>query len=87
MRLATDELTRRAHPQAAVGVVLVVVLDPSWELGEHGEGIRAGLDAGVVALEGLHERLADAVALRATHRVKQATKLRARAKSRVSRAV
>ena len=66
--MATDELTRRAHLQAAVGMVLVVVLDPAWELGEHGQGIRTRLYPGVVALEGLHESLADAVALGAAHR-------------------
>ena len=44
--MVVDELTRRAHLQAAVRVV-VVVFDPCRELGQVGQGIRAGLDAGV----------------------------------------
>jgi hypothetical protein len=35
-----------------MGMVGVVVFDPVWKLGQHGQGIRAGLDAGVIALEG-----------------------------------
>lgn len=43
-------------------VILVVVVDPSRELLQDGRSIRAGLDASVVAFQGLHECLADAVA-------------------------
>ena len=39
----------------------VVILDPGRELLENGGGIGPGMDAGVVALERLHEGLADAV--------------------------
>ena len=46
-------------------VILVVVVDPSRELLQDGRSIRAGLDASIVAFQGLHECLADAVALRA----------------------
>jgi hypothetical protein len=47
-------------------VALVVVFDPSWDLLQDGQGIRARLDAGIVALEGLYESLADAVAFGAS---------------------
>ena len=39
----------------------VVILDPGRELLEDCEGIRTGVHPGIVALEGLHEGLADAV--------------------------
>jgi hypothetical protein len=55
LRLGTDELTGRAHSQAFVGVDFVVVFDPDWELLENSSGIGPGVDAGVVALQGLHE--------------------------------
>jgi hypothetical protein len=46
-------------------VTFVVVVDPGRKLLQHSHGIRSGLDARVVALQGLHEGFADAVALRA----------------------
>ncbi len=48
----------------------VIVLDPGGKLLQDGEGVRAGLDAGIIALEGFDECLADAVALRTAHRGK-----------------
>ncbi len=61
--LGTDELARRAHAEPPVGMIFVVVGDPRAQAGEHGFGVRARLDMGVVTLERLHECLADAVAL------------------------
>src|SRR5215813_10585193 len=50
-----------------MGVILVVVIDPTWEHLQHGCGIWSGLDPGVVALECFDEGLADAIALGASH--------------------
>ena len=49
-------------------MVLVVVVEPSGELAEYRGGVGQRVHAQVVALEGLHEGLAQAVALRARHR-------------------
>jgi hypothetical protein len=65
--MALNELSWGEHSQAAMGVDLVVILDPAGQLLEDGQGVGTGLDAGVVALEGFPERLADAVALWAAH--------------------
>ena len=46
---------------------LVVVLDPSGDEPERSCSVGQGRDAHVVALEGLHERLAHAVRLRAAN--------------------
>lgn len=43
----------------------IIVIDPDWQLFEHGAGVRFVADASVVALEGSNERLGHAVALRA----------------------
>lgn len=51
-------------------MVVVVVLEPSGDLAECLGGARQGVDADIVALEGLDEGLADAVALRAGDRSK-----------------
>jgi hypothetical protein len=37
----------------------VVILEPGGELLEDGEGVEPGVHPGIVALEGLHEGLAD----------------------------
>ena len=44
-------------------MVFVIIVDPARQLLQNGQGIRTRLDAGVVALEGFHEGLADPVAL------------------------
>jgi hypothetical protein len=62
-RLLSDELTRRAHAQAGVGMDGVVILEPGGPLLEDGDGVRPRLHAGIVALERFDEGLADAVAL------------------------
>ena len=51
-------------------MVFVVVVDPSCKLLQNIQGIRTRLDAGLVALEGLHEGLADPVAFRTADRRK-----------------
>jgi hypothetical protein len=51
-----------------VGTVLVVVGDPVGDLLEDAGGISPGADSGVVALQGLHEGLADPIASRAADR-------------------
>ena len=51
-----------------MGMILVVVVDPERKHLQHGCGIWSGLDPGVVAFEGFDERLADAIALGASHR-------------------
>src|ERR1700722_1358386 len=51
-----------------MGMVLVIVVDPKWNHLQHGCGVWSGLDAGVIALEGFDEGLADAIALGASHR-------------------
>lgn len=51
-----------------MGMDLVVVLDPSRDLPERGFGVRQGVQAQIVALEGLHEGLGHAVGLRAPDR-------------------
>ena len=61
--LLLDEHTRGLETQSAVKVDGVVILKPLAEPLENRDGIRAGVHAGVVALERLHERLAHAVAL------------------------
>jgi hypothetical protein len=43
----------------------IIVLDPDWQLFEHGAGVGFGADASVVALEGSDERFGHSVALRA----------------------
>ena len=68
--LLLDELTRGLETQSAVRVDGVVILEPFAEALEDRNGIRAGVHAGVVAFERLHERLAHAVALGAAHRRK-----------------
>jgi hypothetical protein len=62
-RLCGDELTGRAHLQAAVRMDGVVVLEPFGEALEDGDGVLPWVHADMVALEGLHEGLLDAVAL------------------------
>src|SRR4028118_1186083 len=64
--LLGDELTWRGHAQAGVWVDGVVVVELGRELLEHREGIRTWVHADVVALERLHKRFADAIALRAS---------------------
>jgi hypothetical protein len=46
---------------------LVVVFEPGIECGHDGGRVGPGVEANVVALEGLHEGLGDAVGLRAAH--------------------
>ena len=48
-------------------VHLVVVLEPAIELGQDRSGVGPGAEPDVIALEGLHEGLGDAVGLRAAH--------------------
>lgn len=67
-----------------MGMVVVVVLEPSGELPERRDGVRQCIDANIVALEGFDEALGHAVGLRALDGVKQGTRLSATAKSRVS---
>jgi len=43
----------------------VVVSKPAWQLGRHGGGVGFLGEAGIVALDGLHERFGHAVGLRA----------------------
>src|SRR5438874_10844970 len=64
----------------------VVVLHPAIDQGESGSSIGDRVHPDVIALEGLHERLAHAVAFRAFERVKQGTRLSAKAVSIVLRA-
>ena len=61
------ELAGRAHPEGVVRVHLVVVFEPAIELGQERSGVGAALSRSVIALEGFHERLGDAVGLRAAH--------------------
>jgi hypothetical protein len=63
-----QELAQRPHSQTAVRVALVAIVDPHWELRQDCQGIRARLHAGIVPLESLDERLANAVALGASER-------------------
>ena len=70
-----------------MGMDGVVVLEPGGRLLQNGDGIGAGGHADVVALDGFDEGLADAIALGAAERVKQATRLSAVAKPIVSPAV
>ena len=44
-------------------MVVIVVLEPSGDLPERGDGVRQGVDANIVALERFSEALADAVRL------------------------
>ncbi len=64
--MGCDELVWRAHAELGVRVVDVVVFEPGADRREGREGVGDGSDAHVVALEGVDERLRDAVALRAT---------------------
>ncbi len=61
--LLGDELTGRAHAQAGVGMDGIAVLEPGGDLLQDGGGVRPGVHAGIVALQGFDERLADAVTL------------------------
>jgi hypothetical protein len=51
-----------------VRVHLVLVFEPRIELGHDGGGVGRGIEPDVVALEGLHEGLGDAVGFRAAYR-------------------
>jgi hypothetical protein len=55
------ELARRAHPEGAVRVHLVIVLEPGGELGHDRGRVRSGVEPSVVALEGLHEGFGDTI--------------------------
>ncbi len=46
----------------------VVVLEPGGQLLKDGDGVQPGVHAGIVALEGFDESLADAVAFGAADR-------------------
>ncbi len=48
-------------------VHLVVVFEPAIELGHERSGVGPGAEPNVIALEGFHERLGEAVRLRAAH--------------------
>ena len=75
LHLSTDELARRAHAEPTMGMVFVVVGDPGADPRQDGVGVGLGLDAGIVALERLHERLAHPVALGRAHRRKAGHKV------------
>jgi hypothetical protein len=47
-------------------VYVIVILEPGWQLLHDGDGIWPWVYAGIVALEGFDEGLADAVAFRAS---------------------
>lgn len=68
LHLSTDELARRAHAEPTMGLVFVVVGDPGADPRQDRVGVGPGLDAGIVALERLHERLAHPVALGRAYR-------------------
>ena len=68
-------------------MVLVVVLEPSGELAERGDRIRQGVDANIVAFEGLTKLSDMSFDSGLWTGVKQAMRLSAVAKSRVSLAV
>ena len=54
--------------QSAVRMHLDVVGEPAWQLLDDGPGVRPGVHADIVALEGTDERLCHAVRLRAADR-------------------
>lgn len=58
--LLLNELTRGLETQSTVRVDGAVILKSFAEALENRNGFRAGVRAGVVALESLHERLAHA---------------------------
>jgi hypothetical protein len=58
---------RPEHLETAVRVHLVVVFEPAIELGQERSGVGPSAEPNVIALEGFHERLGDAVRLRAAH--------------------
>ena len=49
-------------------VLVIVVRQPAWEVGQHGLGIWDWGNSDVIALDGSHERLGHAVGLRALDR-------------------
>ena len=53
--------------QAAVWVILVVVVDPTLKLLQECEGIRTRLDASIISFQGFDEGFADAIAFRAAN--------------------
>ena len=64
--MGASELAGRAHPEPGMRMVVVVVVEPSGDLVKRGPGVRHGADAQVVALQGLHEGFAHAIALGAS---------------------
>ena len=86
--MGRDELAWRAHLEPGVWVVGVVVLEPSGEQRERGDGVRQGRDLDVVPFQGLDEGLGHAVAgAGLLTGVKQGLRPSWRAKMRVSFAV
>jgi hypothetical protein len=65
-------------------MAVVMVLDPAGQLLQHSQGVGPGLNTRIVALQSFDERLADAITLWAAHRLKQGTRDKAAAKSKVS---
>ncbi len=64
--MTADQLARRCQTQSFAKVNLAVILEPVGQLRREGMEIRAIMDTDVLALEGLHEHLSNAVGLRAT---------------------
>ena len=85
--LLLDELTRGLETQSAVRVNSVVIFEPVAETLENRNSIRAGVPAGIVALERLHERSHTPLLSGLRTGVKQATRFSAVANSMVSTAV
>ena len=65
--LPSSELPGRHHLQTRMRVDLVEVLERTRQLRQHRRRVTQVHTAHVVALEGVHEALGHAVALRATH--------------------